>query len=126
MNSSSSVAVIGLGNMGLGMALRLCERGHRLRVHDLLPKRMAMAAQAGAHIFSSAAEAASGCGLAIIVVVDATQTEAVLFGPQGIVQSLTPGADVMLCPTIAPDDVERFAARLAEHEIGRASCRERV
>ena len=112
------VALIGVGNMGLGMALRLCERGHTLRVHDLLPKRMALAAATGAQHFASAAAAAEGCDLAIIVVVDATQTEAVLFGPQGIVQSLKAGADVMLCPTIAPDDVERFAARLADHGLG--------
>ena len=118
MNSLSSVALIGVGNMGLGMALRLCERGHKVRVHDLLPKRMALAAATGAQHFASAGAAAEGCGLAIIVVVDATQTEAVLFGPQGIVEGLAPGADVMLCPTIAPEDVERFAARLADHGLG--------
>jgi len=46
-------------------------------------------------------------------VVDAAQTDAVLFGDQGAATTLAPGATVMLCPTIGPADVERFAARLA-------------
>ena len=115
---SASVAVIGLGNMGLNLALRLCERGRRLRVHDLLSERMALAAAAGAQACTNAAAAVAGCRLVIVVVVDAAQTEAVLFGPDGIALALAPGADVMLCPTIAPDDVERFAARLGEHGLG--------
>ena len=115
---TASVAVIGLGNMGLNLALRLCERGRRLRVHDLLSERMALAAAAGAQACTNAAAAVAGCRLVIVVVVDAAQTEAVLFGPDGVALALAPGADVMLCPTIAPDDVERFATRLAELGLG--------
>ncbi len=115
---SPAVAVVGLGNMGLNLALRLCQRGHRLHVHDLLPERMATAAAAGALPCADAAAAAQGCGLAIVVVVDAAQTEAVLFGPQGIAAGLARGGDVMLCPTISPDDVERFAAGLAARGLG--------
>ena len=113
-----AVSVVGLGNMGLNLTLRLCDRGHTLRVHDLLPERMAMAAAAGARPSADAADAAEGCELAIVVVVDAAQTEAVLFGPRGLAVGLPPMTDVMLCPTIAPDDVERFAARLAGHGLG--------
>jgi putative dehydrogenase len=43
-------------------------------------------------------------------VVDAAQTEDVLFGEQGLARMLRPGHAVMLCPTIAPQDVESFAA----------------
>ena len=49
----------------------------------------------------------------LICVVDAAQTEAVLFGPQGLSRMLQPGHAVMLCPTMAPQDVESFASRLA-------------
>ena len=118
------VAIVGVGNMGLSLALRLLERGHAVRVHDRLPERMALAAAAGAVTLPSPAQAAAGCALVIVVVVDAVQTEAVLFGDQGVAATLDNGAngingaDVMLCPTIAPDDVERLAARLAGLGIG--------
>lgn len=107
------VAVIGIGNMGLGMALRLRDAGQPVRVHDIDPGRHALAAAGGAVPCTSPAEAAAGCALLVVAVVDAAQTEAVLFSAQGAAATLLPGATVLLCPTIGPADVERLAARLA-------------
>lgn len=115
------VAVIGIGNMGLGMALRLRDAGKAVRVRDIDPARGAQAAAAGCDVADSAAAVAAGCALAIVAVVDAAQTEAVLFGTgddPGAAAALAPGATVMLCPTIGPADVERFAARLAALGLG--------
>ena len=106
-------AVVGIGNMGLAMALRLRDAGQAVRVHDIDPARHALAEAGGCVVCASPAEAAAGCALLIVAVVDAAQTDAVLFGDQGAATTLAPGATVMLCPTIGPADVERFAARLA-------------
>lgn len=109
------VAVIGIGNMGLAMALRLRDAGIAVQVHDIDTRRHALAAAAGALPCASPAEAAAGCALLVIAVVDAAQTEAVLFGDRGqggAAGALPAGATVMLCPTIGPADVERLAARL--------------
>ena len=111
---TTPVAVVGIGNMGLGMALRLRDAGQAVRVHDIDPARHALAATAGAVPAASPAEAAAGCAVLIVAVVDAAQTEAVLFGPQGAAAALPAGATVLLCPTIGPQDVERFAARLQQ------------
>ena len=112
------VAFIGIGNMGLAMALRLRDAGQPVRVHDIDLRRHALAAAVGAELADSPAAVAAGCALLIVVVVDAAQTEAVLFGPAGAAAALPPGATVMLCPTIGPADVERLAARLAEAGLG--------
>ena len=114
----TSVAFIGIGNMGLAMALRLRDAGQAVRVHDIDPARHALAAAAGAELADSPAAAATGCALLIVAVVDAAQTEAVLFGLAGAAATLPPGATVMLCPTIAPADVERLAQRLAGAGLG--------
>ena len=53
----------------------------------------------------------------IVCVVDAAQTDEVLFGPQGAAAVLQPGQAVLLCPTIAPLDVERLARQLAERGV---------
>ncbi len=108
------VAVVGIGNMGLGMALRLRDAGQAVRVHDIDAARHALAAAAGARPCASPAEAAAGCALLIVAVVDAVQAEAVLFGAHGAAATLAPGATVLLCPTIGPQDVEWLAARLAQ------------
>jgi len=118
---NTPVAFIGIGNMGLAMALRLRDAGQAVRVCDIDAARCAEAAAAGAVVADSPAAVAAGCALLVIAVVDAAQTEAVLFGADGqpgATRALPPGATVMLCPTIAPADVERFASRLAALGLG--------
>ena len=115
------VGFVGVGLMGLAMALRLRDAGQPLQVCDVDPRRTALAAAAGCTVGATPAAAAAGCTLLVIVVVDAAQTEAVLFGQgdiPGAAAALPAGATVMLCPTIAPADVERLAARLAAAGLG--------
>lgn len=104
------VGVVGIGNMGLAMALRLVERGHGVAVRDIDPAREALAS--GCTVCASAQDVAARSELVIVVVVDAVQTDAVLFDDDGIVQAGGPRT-VMLCPTIGVPDVERCIARLA-------------
>jgi putative dehydrogenase len=115
------VAVVGIGNMGLAMALRLRDAGQSVRVHDIDTGRHALAAAAGAVPADTPAQAAAGCDVLIVAVVDAAQADAVLFGHgahPGAAAALSPQATVVLCPTIGPQDVERLAARLAQAGLG--------
>ena len=117
------VAVIGVGNMGLAMALRLRDAGQAVRVHDLDAGRVALAVAGGAQAAASPAAVARGCTLLIVAVVDAVQTRQVLFGAPdagtaGAAATLAPGAAVLLCPTLGPTDVERITARLAALGLG--------
>jgi L-threonate 2-dehydrogenase len=113
----TSAAVIGVGNMGLAIVGRLLELGVPTAVRDVLPAREALATALGARSAGSPADAARGATLAIVVVVDAAQTEAVLFGPGGLAEARSVPQAVLLCPTIAPEDTERFAAGLAARGI---------
>ncbi len=111
------VGVIGIGNMGFGMAARLRSLGWPVAVRDIDAERELAAAALGARLCGTPAELAAGCDCVIVVVVDAAQTEQVLFGADGAAAALRPGASVMLCPTLAPQDTERFAAALAQRGI---------
>lgn len=115
--TQAPVGFVGIGNMGLAMALRLRDGGHAVRVHDLDAAREQAAQAYGATAHADAAAVARGCALLIVAVVDAAQTEAVLFGPGGAVEGLARGTTVMLCPTIAPQAVEACAVRLAGRGI---------
>jgi putative dehydrogenase len=112
-----SIGIVGIGNMGLGMALRLRELGYPVGVRDLDPARELAARQHGATVHADAAAAARDRALLIVAVVDAAQTEAVLFGERGAVRGLARGATVMLCPTLAPQAIEGCAAALAGHGV---------
>jgi 3-hydroxyisobutyrate dehydrogenase len=109
------IGIAGIGNMGLPIARRLGEGGYSVTVHDIDPARVALAAPLPTA--TDAASLAAGCDVLIVVVVDAAQTEAVLFGPRGAAPALGAGKAVLLCPTIGPADTERFAAALAARGV---------
>ena len=111
------VTVIGVGNMGGGMAANLLAKGWDVQVCDIDAAKVTAMVQLGATAFTHPAGASADSQAFIVCVVDAAQTEAVLFGEQGLARMLRPGHAVMLCPTIAPQDVESFAARLAERAV---------
>jgi 3-hydroxyisobutyrate dehydrogenase-like beta-hydroxyacid dehydrogenase len=106
-----SVSIIGVGNMGGGMALNLLARGYSVHVHDVDATKVTRLCQKGALPRSDLS--GKNCIMTIICVVDAEQTQAVLFGEQGLAALLPRGHTVMLCPTIAPQDVERFGEQLS-------------
>lgn len=77
-------AVIGLGSMGFGMAQSLLRSGLAVTGYDITSANVARFAAEGGGNAASPAEAAKGADVIICVVVNAAQTEAVLFGPDGV------------------------------------------
>ena len=114
----SSIGVIGVGNMGLGIALRLRDQGHTVTVRDIDPSRESLAAAGGCRVAPSPTALAPDAELLIVVVINAPQARDVLFGPGGAAAALKPGSTVVLCPTIAPADVEVLCADLAAQGLG--------
>lgn len=116
MKNLTQVAVVGAGNMGGGMLARLRGLGWSVAVHDIDPQVQSQAVALGAVACGSALEAADMLapdGVLMVVVVDAAQTEAVLWGEGGAGPVLKPGQSVMLCPTLGPATVQSQAERLA-------------
>jgi putative dehydrogenase len=109
---SNTVGIVGVGNMGGGMAARLLARGWGVQACDLVPQRVQEAVRLGARAAATPAEAAAGAQALIVCVVDTPQVQEVLFGTQGAAASLAAGRAVLLCPTIGPRDAERFAGAL--------------
>ncbi|WP_017545424.1 NAD(P)-dependent oxidoreductase [Nocardiopsis prasina] len=108
----SSVAVIGLGAMGLPMAARLAGT---MTVHgcDIAAVRRDLAAEAGVVPFEHAADAVAGVDSVVLVVRDGAQLRDVLFGEHGIVESLAPGTVLVLTSTVGVETVTATAEELA-------------
>ncbi|HTM77907.1 MAG TPA: L-threonate dehydrogenase [Devosia sp.] len=114
---NSSIAVIGLGSMGLGMAKALLQAGHTVSGYDVSEAATVALAASGGRAGASPADAAAGAKIVTVVVVNASQTEGVLFGPSGIVAAMAPGSVIISCATMAPAAAKAFAARCAEHGV---------
>ena len=117
MTTCRSVLMVGVGNMGGGMTANLLARHWNVLVQDIDAKKVERWVSKGAVAQAKHGQAAHDLIATIVCVVDAAQTEDVLFGADGLVHSLQAGQTVILCPTISPQDVESFAARLAEHGV---------
>ncbi len=109
-----NIALIGLGSMGIGMARSLLRAGHAVRGFDVSREAIDKLAAAGGTAGIHPADAAAGCSVAVIVVVNAQQTETVLFGENGVVSTLDPGSVIISCATIAPSQAKDFAKRAEE------------
>ncbi|ABE39089.1 3-hydroxyisobutyrate dehydrogenase [Rhodopseudomonas palustris BisB5] len=106
------VAVIGLGSMGFGMAASLRRAGFIVIGCDVSAETVARFAAEGGHGAATPAEAAKDVSIVVSVVVNAAQTEDVLFGETGVAASLANDAVFVSCATMDPDVARRLAAKL--------------
>lgn len=111
--SSQSISIVGLGSMGYGMAQSLIRSGHSVHGFDINPDSMARLTAEGGQAADQETAAVS-CETLVIVVLNAAQTEAVLFGTNGWASQLKQGATVIACATVAPDFARSMEARCAE------------
>ena len=120
MNSSADtskprVGLIGLGAMGAGMAGSLRRAGFAPHVFDIRPGVAEAFAREGGTACASVAELAAACDVVVSVVVNAQQTEEVLFGSsgdQGAAAAMKPGSVFVMCSTVDPNVSIAFEQRL--------------
>lgn len=109
-------AVFGLGAMGYGIAVSCLRAGHRTHGFDIVSAQVdRFRAEGGAP--GERAEVAAELDAVVVVVLNAAQTEAVLFGDAGIVPQLRKGAVVMASATVPPDFARAMEARAAEFGV---------
>lgn len=110
------VGVIGLGSMGYGMAQSLLRAGHVVFGFDVVPAQMArFRAEGGAE--GALSDVAASLDAVVVVVLNAAQTERVLFGDEGVAARMKQGAVVIACATAPPAFARDMAARCAERGL---------
>jgi 3-hydroxyisobutyrate dehydrogenase len=112
----ATVAFIGLGNMGIGMAGRVLAAGHELRLYNRTASRAESLVRKGARQFSTPNEACAGADAVISMVADDRASRAVWAGPSGILSAKTaPDAFAVECSTLSHDWVTELAGE-AKHQ----------
>lgn len=112
----TNVAVIGLGAMGLPMALRLAE-SFPVSAYDINPTALAAATDGGVRASTSIAGAVEEVDVVVVVVRDVAQLDQVLFGDGGAAAALTPGAAVVITSTVGETALASCAERLARRGL---------
>ncbi len=112
-----TLGVIGLGSMGMGAACSALRNGVTTWGCDPRPEAREAFAAAGGKAVASAAELAAHCEVVLVLVLNAAQTEEVLFGDQGIASRLAAGSVVVCSATVDPALPPLWEQRLAEHGL---------
>jgi L-threonate 2-dehydrogenase len=114
--SQSSVGVIGLGAMGNGMAQSLRRAGYSPFVFDVRAEAAQAFAKDGGIACATLADLGKNCDVVVSVVVNAAQTESVLFGDsgtEGCAASMKQGSVFVMCSTVDPNWSVALETRLA-------------
>jgi 3-hydroxyisobutyrate dehydrogenase len=109
MPDTLSIAFIGLGNMGLPMAVNLAKAGHRVAAFDLSQEACAKGKEQGLAIAASAAKAAEGAQVVISMLPASRHVEALYVGEGGLLGALAAGTLVIDSSTIAPASAKKVA-----------------
>ena len=120
MSAPGPIGIVGVGAMGSAIAECLLRKGLGVIARDLVPERVDALVRIGAARASSALEIGRRARIVLTVVVDAGQTDAVLFGAgddAGVVAAAGDGAIVVMCSTVAPAYVARLAERLHDRGV---------
>ena len=108
----TTVGVVGLGDMGSGIAKNLLKNGFDVKGLDLKPERIAAFEAMGGQAVSSVADVAEGAEAVFVMVMEGAQAKAVILGEAGLVSHLPDGSAVILSATIKPREAREIAAEM--------------
>ncbi len=117
-----TVGVIGLGNMGSGLAKNLIKAGFEVRGFDIDPARMAQLSQMGGVACGSPAEVGQGVQAVFIMVMNEHQARQAIFGSEdpvhgegdGLLSTLEKGCAIIVSATIRPRQMRQIAHDLSD------------
>lgn len=114
---SEKLGFVGLGIMGLPMALNLRRAGFEVAVYNRTTSRGDALKAEGAKVCASPKEVAENADIIFTCVSDTPDVEHVIFGAGGIIEGAKAGSVVVDMSTISPDATRDFAKKLAEKNI---------
>lgn len=113
------VAVVGTGRMGSAMARAMARGGAQVVLYNRTRERCEpLAAELGAQIAGSAAEAAAAADVAITMLADGPAVAATWGGPNGLVAGARSGSVLVDMSTVPPDTLARFEVEARERGAG--------
>ena len=122
MSDMHIIGFIGLGTIGLPMAVNLIKAGYRMNVNDINPEPVAEMTRLGAKACETPAETAGDSDVIITMVPDAPDVEAVVLGDKGIVHGIKPGSIYMDMSTIDPGTTRKVGAAIRKKGAQMVDC----
>ncbi len=107
------VGIVGAGRMGFAMLKHLINKGYAVTVCDLSDKRREAARAAGAAVAKTPADVGKASDIVILGVGYDDEVEEVVFGKDGLIETMAPGSVIAVSSTAKPDNMKALAKRVA-------------
>ena len=107
-----NIGVVGLGDMGSGLAKNLIANGFTVFGMDLKPERQAVFTDMGGTLVNGAAQLGQQVDAAFVMVMNGDQAKSVILGPDGLVENMDKGGAVILSATIKPHEAIEIGAAM--------------
>ena len=107
-----NIGVIGLGDMGSGLAKNLMSNGFSVFGLDLKPERQAAFTDVGGTLVDDAADLGRRVDAAFVMVMNGDQAKSVILGTDGLVENMEQGGVVILSATIKPHEAVEIGAAM--------------
>jgi 3-hydroxyisobutyrate dehydrogenase-like beta-hydroxyacid dehydrogenase len=111
------VGIVGAGRMGLAMLKHLVNKGYTVTVCDISEKQREAARALGAAIVGTPAAVGRLSDIVILAVGYDAEVNDVVFGKDGLIETMAPGSIIAISSTAKPDTVKAVAARVGEKDI---------
>jgi 3-hydroxyisobutyrate dehydrogenase-like beta-hydroxyacid dehydrogenase len=99
------VGLVGLGDMGIGMAQNILKNGFALTGFDIQEERLQRFAKLGGKPAISCREVGEHADAVFVMVLNGKQVQKVVYGDQGLLEGLQPGSTIIVSATIHPSEV---------------------
>jgi 3-hydroxyisobutyrate dehydrogenase len=113
-----TVAILGLGTMGSGMAANLLKVGYSLNVYNRTAARAQALVDAGARLAASPAEAAKGASVVISMLADDAASREIWLGKNGALEAAGQGTILIESSTVSPTWIAELAGAAERHGVG--------
>ncbi len=116
------VGVVGLGDMGSGLARNLIKNGFDTLGFDLVETRMKAFEGMGGHPMNSAGATGRGAFAVFVMVMNGAQAKSVIFEDDGLSSTMNAGTAIIMTATVAPAEAREIASELASTGIHLIDC----
>ena len=106
------VGVIGVGDMGSGLASNLIKNGFETTGYDLLESRMEALVAIGGRAAANVAQVGQNADAVFVMVMTGAEAKSVILGQEGLISHLPKGGAVILSATIKPTEAREIGAAM--------------
>ena len=111
------IGLIGLGNMGIGMAANLIKNGFDLTGYDLSSKRLDLLSELGGKPAASCREVGENADAVFIMVLNGTQVKDAILGEHGLLEGLKPDSTILDSATVNPSEIREIEQPILDRGI---------